>query len=92
MIDSELVSPEAAEFLTIMLEEIRLPHDWDVAEFWLSSAQHLAQFLADHRGKIALDDAAMLTGIGGMMVVMAKRELEASEAAKTFLRGNGGVA
>ena len=90
--EADMVTPEAAEFLTIMLEEIRLPDDWDVSGFWLDSAQQLAQFLADHRGKISLAHAAMLTGIGGMLVVMAKREVEASAAAGAFLRGKGGAA
>ncbi len=85
--DPQMVTPEAAEFLTIMLEEIRLPDDWDVTGFWLESAQQLAQFLADHRDKVSLPDAAMLTGIGGMLVVMARREVEASAAAGAFLRG-----
>ena len=90
--EADMVSPEAAEFLTIMLEEIRLPDDWDVSGFWLDSAQQLAQFLADHRGKISLSNAAMLTGIGRMLVLMAKREVEACAAAGAFLRGNGGGA
>jgi len=89
--DAQMVTPEAAEFLTIMSEEIRLPDDWGVSGFWLSSAQELAQFLADYRGKFALEDAAMLAGIGGMLVVMARRELEASAAASAFLRGDGGA-
>jgi hypothetical protein len=89
--DPNMVTPEAAEFLTIMLEEIRLPDQWDVSGFWLDSAQQLAQFLADHRGKVSLADAAMLTGIGGMLVVMAKREVEAFAAAGGWLRDNGGA-
>lgn len=81
----ELVSPEAAEFLSIMLEETRLPDDWDTSGFWLTHAQQLAQFLADYRGRISLEDAAMLTGLGGMLVEMAKREREASGTASRFL-------
>lgn len=87
-----LVSPEAAEVLTIMAEGIRLPKDWDVSGFWLDSAQNLAQLLADYRGKMSLEDAAMLTSIGGMLIEMAKREREASAAAGDFLRGEGGDA
>ena len=87
----EMVTPEAAEVLTIMAEEIRLPDDWDVSGFWLAHAQQLAQFLADYRGKFALEDAAMLAGIGGMLVAMARREREASAAAGAFLRGDGGA-
>lgn len=89
--NSSMVTPEAAEFLTIMLEEIRLPDDWDMSGFWLTSAQQLAQFLADHRGKIALEGAAMLAGVGGMLIGMATREREASIAAGDFLRGKGGA-
>jgi hypothetical protein len=33
----------------------------------------------------------MLTGIGGMLVVMAKREVEAFAAAGGWLRDNGGA-
>lgn len=86
----ETVSPLAAEFLTLMLEETRLPDDWDVSGFWLTHAQQLAQFLVDYRGQIALEDAAMLLGLGGMLVVMATREREASATAGAFLRGEGG--
>ena len=88
----DAITPEAAEFLTLMIEETRLPDEWDVTGFWLAHAQLLAQFLADHRGKIALNDAAMLLGLGGMLVVMAKRELEAFAAAGAALRGEGGEA
>lgn len=83
------ISPEAANFLTLMLEETRLPENWDVSGFWLTHAQQLAQFMADHRDKIPFQDAAMLLGLGGMLVVMAKREREASAAAGEFLRGTG---
>lgn len=86
------VTPEAAEFLTLMLEETRLPDDWDTSGFWLSHAQQLAQFLADHRGRIPLTDAAMLLGLGGMLVEMAKREREASAEAGRLLRGEGDAA
>jgi hypothetical protein len=89
--DPSTVTPEAAEFLTLMIEETELPDGWDVSGFWLAHAQQLAQFLADYRGSIALEDAVMLLGIGGMLVVMAKREREASEAAGDFLRGKGGA-
>lgn len=92
MTDDQMVTPEAAEMLSIMLHEIRLPDGWDVSGFWLDSAQNLARFLADHRGKISLEDAAMLAGIGGMIVIMARREREASAAAAAFLRGEGGAA
>lgn len=86
---ADTVSPEAAEFLDIMLNETRLPHDWDVSGFWLAHAQQLAQFLADHRGRIPFEDATMLVGLGGMMVEMAKREREASVEAGEWLRGEG---
>jgi hypothetical protein len=92
MTDSEMVSPEAAEILTLMIEETRLPADWDVSGFWLTHAQQLAQFMADQRGEFPLHDAAMLLGLGGMLVVMAKREREASAAAGAFLRGEGSAA
>lgn len=85
--DAQMVSPEAAEILTLMIEETRLPDDWDVSGFWLTHAQQLAQFMADHRGRFPLHDAAMLLGLGGMLVAMAKREREASAAAGAFLRG-----
>ncbi|WP_010339545.1 hypothetical protein [Sphingobium yanoikuyae] len=85
--DAQMVSPEAAEILTLMIEETRLPDDWDVSGFWLTHAQQLAQFMSDHRGQFPLQDAAMLLGLGGMLVVMAKREQEASAAASAFLRG-----
>lgn len=89
---SDVISREAAEVLTLMLEKGEvLPADWDVSGFWLTHAQQLAQFMADHRGKFPLSDAAMLLGIGGMLVVMAKREREASAEAGAFLRGEGGV-
>lgn len=84
---TDAVSPEAAEFLTIMLEETRLPAEWDVSGLWLIQAQQLAQFLADQRGKIGLSDAAMLVGLGGMLVEMAKRERESSDEAGRWLRG-----
>jgi hypothetical protein len=87
--DAQMVSPEAAEILTLMIEETRLPDDWDVSGFWLTHAQQLAQFMADHRGQFPLHDAAMLLGLGGILVVMAKREREASAAAGAFLRGEG---
>lgn len=86
------VTPEAAEFLTLMLEETRLPDDWDTSGFWLSHAQQLAQFLADHRGRFPMSDAAMLLGLGGMLVEMAKREREASAEAGRWLRGEGDAA
>jgi len=86
---TEMVSPEAAEFLTIMIEETKLPPDWDVSGFWLTHAQQLAQFIADNRGKFALSDAAMLVGLGGMLVEMAKRERESSAEAGRWLRGEG---
>lgn len=85
----DVVTPEAAEILSIMLEETRLPADWDVSGFWLVHAQQLAQFLADHRGKLDLKDAAMLVGLGGMLIEMAKRERESSEEAGRWLRGEG---
>lgn len=84
------VSPEAAEILILMLEETRLPDDWDVSGFWLAHAQQLAQFIADQRGVISFENAVMLTGLGGMLVEMAKREREASAEAGRFLRGEGG--
>lgn len=87
---SDIVTPEAAEFLTLMLKEIRPPEDWETSEFWLTLAQQLAQFLADQRGNIPLQDAAMLVGLGGILVEMAKREREAALQVKRFLRGNGG--
>lgn len=86
------VSPAAAEFLQLMLEETRLPDDWDTSGFWLTHAQQLAQFLADQRGRIPFTDAAMLVGLGGMLVEMAKREREASAEAGRWLRGEGGAA
>lgn len=86
----DVVTPEAAEILSIMLEETRLPADWDVSGFWLVHAQQLAQFLADHRGKLDLKDAAMLVGLGGMLVEMAKRERESSEDVGRWLRGRSG--
>ncbi len=87
--DPSTVTPEAAEFLTLMVEEARLPADWDVSDFWLAHTQQLAQFLADYRGKVSLEDASMLLGLGGMLVVMATREREASAAAGEFLCGKG---
>lgn len=86
---TDIVSPEAAEFLTLMLEETQLPADWDTSGFWLTHAQQLAQFMADQRGRISLSDAAMLLGLGGMLVEMAKREREASAEAGRWLRGGG---
>lgn len=86
------VTPAAAEFLQIMSEETRLPADWDTSGFWVSHAQQLAQFMADHRGRIPLSDAAMLVGLGGMLVEMAKREREASAEAGRWLRDRGGEA
>ncbi|EZP79512.1 hypothetical protein BV97_03949 [Novosphingobium resinovorum] len=84
---TDMISPEAGAFLILMLEETRLPADWDVSGFWGMHAQQLAQFLADHRGRFPLKDAAMLLGLGGMLVEMAKRESEASDEAGAFLRG-----
>lgn len=86
------VSPQAAEFLTLMIEETVLPKDWDVSGFWLTHAQQLAQFIADNKGGFPLEDAAMLIGLGGMLVEMAKRAREASAEAGRFLRGEGGMA
>ncbi len=87
---SGIVTPEAAEMLELMLQETRLPSDWDTSGFWLTHAQQLAQFMADQRGRIPLADAAMLLGLGGMLVEMAKREREASAQAGRWLRGEGG--
>ncbi|RVU04118.1 hypothetical protein EOE18_13180 [Novosphingobium umbonatum] len=92
MPDNQMVTPEAAELLTLMLEETRLPDNWEVSEFWLAHAQMLAQFMADYRAKIAFGDAAMLLGLGGMLVAQAQREREACAAAGTFLRSDGGNA
>ncbi|MDE0878316.1 MAG: hypothetical protein OSB00_06575 [Sphingomonas bacterium] len=89
---SVTVTPQAAKFLTLMLEETRLPDDWDTSGLWLAHAQQLAQFLADQRGRLPLTDAAMLLGLGGMLVEMATREREASAEAGRFLRGEGGTA
>lgn len=89
---SDTVSPEAAVFLQIMMEETRLPDDWDTSGFWLTHAQQLAQFMADHRAAFPLADAAMLVGLGGMLVEMAKREQEASAKVGRWLRGEGGAA
>jgi hypothetical protein len=89
MAESDTVSAEAAEFLTLMLEETRLPAGWDTSGFWITHAQQLAQFLADHRGRIPFGDAAMLVGLGGMLVEMAKREREASGEVGRWLRGGG---
>lgn len=83
------VTPEAAEFLGLMLEETCLPDGWDTSGFWLTHAQQLTQFLADPRGRIPLEDAAMLVGLGGILVEMAQREREASQEAGRFLRGEG---
>lgn len=87
---SGTVTPEAAELLTLMMDETRLPEGWDVSGFWLTHAQQLAQFLADQRGRIPFKDAAMLVGLGGMLVTMATREREASAEAGRWLRGEGG--
>lgn len=91
---SSSVAPEAAEFLTLMVEETILPTDWDVSGFWLTHAQQLAQFLADHRGRMPLHDAAMLVGLGGMLVEMARREREATDATPCLIErsGKGGAA
>ena len=86
------VSPEAADLLDLMLTETRLPSDWDTSGFWLAGAQQLAQFMADQRGRIHIVDAAMLLGLGGMLVEMAKRERQASADAGRWLRGKGGRA
>lgn len=86
---TDAVSPEAAIFLDLMQNETALPDDWDTSGFWLGHAQQLAQFMADQRGKIGLPEAAMLLGIGGMMIVMATREREASVEAGRWLRGEG---
>lgn len=89
---SSTVTPEAAGFLEIMAAEVILPADWDTSGLWLAQVQNLAQFMADHRRVMDVEGAALLTGIGGMMIVMAKREIEASAAAGAFLRGEGGNA
>lgn len=89
---SEMVSPEAAAFLTLMAEETVLPSDWEVSGLWLAQAQALAQFLADSRARLTLDDAAMLLGLGGLLITMAQREREASAEVGRFLRGEGGAA
>lgn len=86
------VTPEAAGFLEIMAAEVILPADWDVSGLWLAQAQNLAQFMADHRRVMDVEAGALLAGIGGMMIVMATREREASAAAGAFLRGEGGHA
>ena len=88
---TDIVTPEAAEFLTLMLEETRLPGDWDTSGFWLTHAQQIAQFLADQGRGIPFADATMLLGLGGMLVEMAKREREASAEAGRWLRGEGGA-
>ncbi|KQN19433.1 hypothetical protein ASE86_13240 [Sphingomonas sp. Leaf33] len=89
---TKFVTEEAAEFLSLMQEETRLPADWDVSGFWLAHAQQLAQFLADQRGRIPFADAAMLVGLGGMIVEMAKREREATDAAACLFDRSGGDA
>lgn len=87
---TDMITQEAAEILDIMVNETRLPKDWDTSGFWLSYAQQLAQFVADQRGKIEFRDATMLVCIGGMLVEMAKREREASDQAGRWLRGDRG--
>lgn len=89
---TDTVTQEAAEFLSIMLEETRLPGNWDTSGFWLCHAQQLAQFLADHRTAIGIEDAAMLVGLGGMLVEMAKREREAGALVSGMFRRKGGAA
>lgn len=65
--------PTASGILTVMQEEILLPDGWEGSGIWRDSAENLAQFIADHRDHIALDDAIMLTGIGGILSVMDRR-------------------
>ncbi|MDE1915013.1 MAG: hypothetical protein KGJ57_04990 [Sphingomonadales bacterium] len=84
MADESMVTPEVAEFLTLMTEETCFPENWETCGLWLAQAQALAQFLADHRGKIGLSDAAMLVGLGGVLVEMAKREREAFDATARY--------
>ncbi|TZG25890.1 hypothetical protein [Sphingomonas montanisoli] len=86
------VSPEAAEFLLLMIEETCLPHDWDTSGLWLSHTQDLAQFLADVRNLVTIDQAAMLVGLGGMLVEMAKREREAADVVACLFERDGGAA
>ncbi|WP_230629314.1 hypothetical protein [Sphingomonas sp. Leaf37] len=77
---SGYVTPEAGEMLMLMTDEVILPPDWETSGFWLTHAQQLAQLMADMRGHMSLDHAALLAAIGGMMVEMARREREASDA------------
>ena len=84
------ITPAAAEFLDLMVNETQLPQDWETSGLWLAHAQNLAQFMADQRGKIEVNEAVMLLGLGGTLVEMAKREREASEEAGRWLRGERG--
>lgn len=85
------VTPEAGEMLMLMADEVILPNDWDVSGVWLNAAQNLAQFLVDHQDRVDIDGAALLVGIGGMLIVMAKREREASVVTDAFFNGEGGA-
>jgi len=84
------ITPAAAEFLDLMVNETQLPESWETSGLWLLQAQQLAQFMADHRGTVELSEAVMLLGLGGMLVEMAKREREASAEAGRWLRGERG--
>lgn len=68
-----MTSPTIDGILTVMQEEILLPDGWEGSDIWRDSAKNLAQFMADHRDHIGLDDAIMLTGIGGILSVMDRR-------------------
>ncbi|KQM28753.1 MULTISPECIES: hypothetical protein [unclassified Sphingomonas] len=88
---SGLVTPEAGEMLMLMADEVVLPSDWDVSGVWLNAAQNLARFLVDHKDRLYIDGAALLVVIGGMLIVMAKREREASVTTDAFFNGEGGA-
>lgn len=79
------VTPEAGEFLMLMTDEVSLPPEWETSGLWLTYAQQLAQAMADLRGRISLKHASLLVGIGSMMVEMARREREATDAAACLM-------
>lgn len=79
-----VISPEAAVVMAVIAEETTLVEGWEVSGLWLDGVQNIAQFVADMRGTIGLDDAMMLVGIGAMMLEMAKRERCAAEGSGLF--------
>lgn len=88
MPDTLFITPEAMGALELMIDaEASLPVFWQTNTFWLSAAQWLAQFIADHKGEAGVGDLGNLVGIGALLVASARAEHEAKMATAAFFTG-----